>query len=68
MPGLKVWLKERGEKRIYKKNSTELNLGPLTLRGTGHYAYCSEGVMDCYSKMAWAEPCIGIQMMGIQQL
>ena len=35
--------------------STESNLGPLTLRGNGRYAYNSEGVTDRYSKMAWGE-------------
>ena len=47
--------KRRGKKRE-KKLSTELNLGPLTLRGNGRYAYNSKGVMNCYSKMAWGEP------------
>ena len=38
-----------------KKLSTESNLGPLTIRGNGQYAYNSEGVMEHYSKRAWRE-------------
>ena len=53
MPGLKVSLKEiKGKK---KNLSTESNLGPLTLRGNGQYAYNSEGVADYFSIRACGE-------------
>ena len=55
MPGLKVWLKERergggggggGEEGQKKKVYTESNLGPLTLRDIGRYAYKLTIAMD----------------------
>ena len=50
--------KKKGEKEKEKKKnlSSESNLGPLTLRCNGRYAYNSEGVTDRYSKRAWGEP------------
>ena len=48
--------KKRGGKKAKKPLSSELNLGPLTLRGNCQYAYYSELVMDRYSKMAWKNP------------